>query len=216
MFTYKYKITDADMKAVNKRLMWSYFIPYLVVSLLGLGAGIAATILRPRTEILVFGILLIVLASILFGCSMLLLIAPKNFVVSALLTSDDTERTVTVGESGVAISTDGQQDIKLSLGDFVRFKNYKTYLLAYLDKDRVLLVKDAEQNGKTLAELFDFLKNRTAGARSIPENAAGDKIDEKVDDAAGPANAEVAEKSQSENVENDGDVESENADDKDA
>ena len=196
------------MKAVNKRLMWSYFIPYFVVALLGIGAGVAATVLRPRTEILVFGILLIVLSAILFGCSMLLLIAPKNFVASALLTSDDTERVVTVGDE-VTIVTEGQNDIKLALSEFVRFKNYKTYILAYIDKDRALLIKDAEQNGKTLAELFDYLKNRTAGTQSAPENTAAVNSDAKSDDVAEPANTEAG----SENVENDVDAKSENTED---
>lgn len=178
MFTFKYKITDADMKAVNKRLMWSYFIPYLAVSLVGLGAGIAATILRPRTEIMVFGILLIVLSAILFGCSMLLLLAPKNFVASALLTSVDTERTVTIGD-GIVIATEEQKDIELSLSEFIRFKNHKTYILAYLDKNRVLLIKDAEQNGKTLAEVFEHLKNRTVSAKPA-QKAVGEKSESAV------------------------------------
>ena len=63
MFTLKYKITNDDMKRINTRIMRMYFALYFTVSLLGLGAGIAATIMRPRTEILVFGIILIVLGA---------------------------------------------------------------------------------------------------------------------------------------------------------
>ena len=65
MFTLKYKITNDDMKRINTRIMRMYFALYFTVSLLGVGAGIAATIMRPRTEILVFGIILIVLGAIL-------------------------------------------------------------------------------------------------------------------------------------------------------
>lgn len=177
MFELKYKITDGDIKAVNKKVMWKYFIPYLSVSLLGLAVGIAATVLRPRVDLLVLGIILIVLGSLLLACSILLAIAPKTFVVSALLTSDDVERTVKIDGNGITVQTENQTDIIFASGEISKLVKYNNGLLAYVGKERVLLIKDAFTDQHTVDELYEFLKNRSAvsnateSAASVEENA---------------------------------------------
>lgn len=164
MFELKYKITDADMTAVNKRIMRSYFIPYLTVSLVGLAAGITATVLRPRTDLLVLGIILIVLGALLLGCTALLAIAPKTFAVSALATSDELERTVKISDGGIAVDTDGQSETEFRYGEISCVKNRKNYLLCYVEKDAVVLIKDAVVCGGSLEDLYLFLKAKIDGA----------------------------------------------------
>ena len=48
VFELKYRITDDDLKRINKSVMWKYFLMYLAVSLVGLAVGVVATVLRPR------------------------------------------------------------------------------------------------------------------------------------------------------------------------
>ena len=168
MFTLKYKITDDDIKKVNKGIMWKYFALYTVVALFGLGVGIAATVLRPRTEMLVFGIILIVLGAILLGCSILLTVSPKTFVVSALLTDAETERELTVDKDGITVRTDGHSDIYFRMGEISKVKPTKTGLLLYIGREQVLIVKDAITSGQTIAELAEFIKTNTSG-KSAPK-----------------------------------------------
>lgn len=176
MFELKYKLNDADVKAVNKRMMWTYFLPYMIVSLLGIAAGIAATVLRPRVEILVLGIILLVLAAVLCCCSVLLLIAPKNFVASALMTSDEVEREVTVDDNGVTVKTPDQSDIKLSFSEIYAVKNKKTYLLLYVGKDSVIIVKDAITSGQSLEQLFGFIKGKLDAVKTASDRGVGDTV----------------------------------------
>ncbi|MDE7463584.1 MAG: hypothetical protein K2M48_01020 [Clostridiales bacterium] len=173
MFELKYKITDADFKTVNKSLMWQFFIPYVIVALLGIAAGIAAITLRPGTEMLVLGIILIVLAAVLLVCAVLMAIAPKNFVASALLTSDDTERTFEIGDDGITIKTPEQKDINVGYNEILRVRDKKTYALLYVDKAAVVLLKDEIVSGGTYAELIAFLKGKTQNATAQPPAAEG-------------------------------------------
>ncbi len=174
MFKLKYKITDADMKAVNKSVMWLYFIPYLVVSLLGIGAGIAATVLHLRTELLVLGCILIALGAILLVLSVMLLIMPKNFGASALIKSDEFEREFIIDKTGITVKTDNQSDIYISYAEFTKLKNKTTYLIGYLGKEQVIVIKDAITEGGSFAELYDFLNGMI---RSAQGSAAADLSD---------------------------------------
>ncbi len=157
VFELKYRITDDDLKRINKSVMWKYFLMYLAVSLVGLAVGIVATVLRPRTEILVFGIILIVLGAILLVFSLLLAIAPRNFISSALMPSDVIERSVRFDDGGITISTATQNNITIGYDEIVRIKDKKSYLLLFIDKDIALIVKDKLTSGQTLAELYAYL-----------------------------------------------------------
>ena len=168
MFRLKYKKPKDDVKKVNTGIMWKYFALYTVVALFGLGAGIAATILRPRTELLVFGIILIVLGAILLGCSILLTVSPKTFVASALLPDDETERELSVDKDGITVRTEGHSDIYFRMGEISKVKTTKAGLLLYIGREQVLIVKDAVTSGQTLAELGAFLKANISG-KSAPQ-----------------------------------------------
>lgn len=160
-FELSYIITDEDFKQINKSVMLKYFLMYLGVAVLGLAVGIVATVLRPRIEILVFGIILIVLGAILLVFSVLLVIAPRNFILSALMTSDKTVRNVRFDDGGITISTEAQKDIHLVYGDIVKIKNKKAQLLLFLDKDLVLVVKDNLTSGQMFDELYAYLCAKT-------------------------------------------------------
>lgn len=160
MFNFEYKITDGDVKSVNKSLMWSCFVPYIIVALVGIAAGVIAVVFNPRTEIFVFGILLLVFGGILVACCVLMLIAPSNFVASALMESDELNRHVVI-DGDITIKTEGQEDIHLAFCDLTKVKTFKDYLLAYIDKDRAVIVKNCESEGKTLKELALYIKSRS-------------------------------------------------------
>ncbi len=170
MFELKYKITDGDLLKVNKRVMWSYFIPYLAVALLGIGAGVAATVIRPSTSIFVLGIILIVLGAVLLACTVMLAVAPKSFVASALETSDSIERNVKFTETGVTVSTDGQSDITFGYGSMLKARRIgKTELLAlYVDKDIVLVVKDTESSA-SVDEVYEYVSAKIKDSRTLSE-----------------------------------------------
>ncbi|MCM1367774.1 MAG: hypothetical protein NC184_03070 [Roseburia sp.] len=167
MFELEYKITESDIKSVNKGIMLKYFFPYLAVSLLGLAAGLTAVILRPRVDLLVLGIILIVLGAMLLVCALLLAIAPKNFFASAVFASDETVRKVAIDGDGITVKTDGASDIVFRKGEINRVAKCRTGLLAYVGKDTALIIKDAFTDGHNLTELGEFLKR---GAAPAPEN----------------------------------------------
>ncbi len=196
MFELKFKLTDADVKAVNTRLMWSYFIPYLIVSLIGLAAGIAAAVLKPRTEILVLGIVLIVLSAILLGCSVMLVIAPKNFVHSVLFPDNDVEREVIADDGGITVKTPEQSDITVSYGGVLRVKKAGEYVLVYGDKDSALIIKNAVTSGQSLDDFYEFLKSKTSAKRAAAPTATNNGDAQKTDSD----NADSAQKPESESV----------------
>ncbi len=76
MFELKYKITDADVKAVNAKSALRYFVSYLVVALAGVAIGVTAIVLRHSTALFVMGILLTVMGAFLLVCSVLLMMSP--------------------------------------------------------------------------------------------------------------------------------------------
>ena len=181
MFTLKYKITNDDMKRINTRIMRMYFALYFTVSLLGLGAGIAATIMRPRTEILVFGIILIVLGAILLGCSLLLTISPKTFVLGAVLPDNDAERELSIDGDGITVRSQDSSDIYFRMGEVLKVKERPAELLLYTEKDRVLIVKDAVTSGQSFAELVAFVKSHTVNKNSATTQTVSPS-EEKSDD----------------------------------
>lgn len=209
VFELKYRITDDDLKRINKSVMWKYFLMYLAVSLVGLAVGVVATVLRPRTEILVFGIILIVLGAILLVFSLLLAIAPRNFISSALMPSDVIERSVRFDDGGITISTATQNNITVGYDEIVRIKDKKSYLLLFIDKDIALIVKDKLTSGQTLAELYAYLcakkgiKNTVAVANKAEQIETADAQD-KADSSDADAPDETANvETQNENADGD-------------
>ena len=196
MFELKYKITERDLKDANFKVALKYFIAYLVVSLAGIGIGVAAIVTRPSTTLFVMGIILAILGGLLLVCSAMLMISPKSFVLSVLTPSEELERTVTISDKGVTISSDGPNAIELSYYDIIKVKNHKKYLLAYLDKAQALVIKDAVVSGGTLAELFAFLQSKL--------NSRGPLIESNAEKAAEKANV-PEEKGESESVQSDSD-----------
>lgn len=167
MFELNYKITEDDIKKINFSIMIAYFIPYLLVSLLGLGAGIAAVVLRPTQVLFVLGIVLLVLGAILFGCAILLLIVPKNFITSALVPSSETERNLKVDDNGMIVTTENREPVEIPFYAVSRVKVKLDRMLVYLGRDRVLVVKDAMVIG-SFEELCAFVKSRAGlGAPSV-------------------------------------------------
>ena len=71
MFRLNYKITDGDIKAVNKKFMLFYFVLYLAVAVVGLTVGVIAVVLDPSKLMFVLGIILLVLGGILLLCSIM-------------------------------------------------------------------------------------------------------------------------------------------------
>ncbi len=193
MFELSYKITESDMKAVNKSLMWRYFIPYLVVSLLGIAAGIVATVLQLRTEIFVLGIVLIVLGSILLGCTVLLAIAPKNFAASALIPSEEVTRTLKIDDGGLTVVTEGSSDIEIRFSEITKLKNKKSYLLAYLGSEMVLLIKDAVTSGGSLEDVYSFLDSKISMQKQSGVGETATETPQKPDTPTESASEESAE-----------------------
>lgn len=155
-FELNYKITDKDIRSLNNRVLFMYFGLYGAVALLGLGVGIAAIVLHTSIAMLVMGIALTVLGGFLLVCSILLLIAPKNYIVSAVLPSDEIVRHVVFDEDGIHVDAEGGA-IEFDYHTLGRISNRKTHLLVYIDGKRALLVKDENLTGGTLYDLFAFI-----------------------------------------------------------
>lgn len=154
-FELKYKITESDFKSLNYREMFKYFGMYTAVALLGLGVGIAATVLHTSTAMLVMGIALTVLGGFLLVCSILLLVTPKNYIVSAVIPGDG-DRRVVFDEEGIHVDAEGGA-IDFDYHTLGRISNRKTYLLVYIDGKRALLVKNENLVGGSLYDLYAFI-----------------------------------------------------------
>lgn len=208
MFKLEYKITDGDFGAINKRIALFYFLLYAIVSVVGVVVGCIAVALGPSKLMFVLGIVLIVLGGILALCAIMLLVAPKNFVTSAVKPSDDA-RAVEIDESGIAVSSDGE-DIKIPFASVTEVRDKKQYLLVFIGKDIALLVKNEITSGQSLSELFGFLSARRGGLvnpatvaaedrkTELPEQSRDDSPVESAEDQSGGAN---------ENADNDADSE---------
>lgn len=189
MFELEYTITDDDLKKVNKHVMWSYFIPYLAVALLGIGAGIAATVIRPSTSIFVLGIILIVLGAVLLACTIMLAVAPKSFVLSALETSDEVKRAVKISDSGITVSTDGQSDIRFGYGGILKAKLMRkaAILVLYVDKDAVLIVKDGTDGNGSVDEIYAFVAAKLKSDRAVSDTSSVESVSNDSADASADA-----------------------------
>lgn len=172
MFELNYKITDADIKAVNKKAMLFYFVLYLAVAVVGITVGVIAVVLDPSKLMYALGIILLVLGGILLLCAIMLLIAPKNFIASAVKPSDDS-LTVKIDENGISVTSIGE-DVKIPFASVAEVRDKKQYLLVFVAKDVALLVKDAITSGQGLPELFKFLSARRGGLVN-PATLAADK-----------------------------------------
>ena len=154
MFNLKYALTAADLKAENKKIALFYFALYFSVALVGLAVGIAAVVVNPQVTILVMGIIILIFAALLLAVSLLLLIAPKNLVVGAM--DEEGEKDVTIDKHGITVN--GQN--LTAFADITKIKNRKTYLVAYIGKDKVFIVKDAITSGQTFDELYSYMSER--------------------------------------------------------
>lgn len=179
MFQLNYSITKDDLKKENQKIALFYFALYLSVSVLGLAVGIVAVVLNPQTSVLVLGIIILVFSALLLAISVLMLIAPKNLVISAVETDEKT-RSVVIDKTGITVD---EQNIA-AFADITKIKNRKTYLTAYIGKDKVFIIKDAISSGQSVAELLAYMSERQGKLLlTSPENqAAGpDEQAERVD-----------------------------------
>lgn len=160
-FELKYKVTDDDLKAINKKIMLFYFVLYLTVALVAIAIGIVAVVFRPQMLMYVLGIILIVLGGILLVFALLLLIAPKNLLKSAVKPSDN-ELSVKVDESGIEV-TDGEERKLIPFFNVRSTKVKNGLLYVYTAKDVALLVKNAIISGGTFEELCKFVYARQRG-----------------------------------------------------
>ncbi len=166
MFELKYKITDADVKAVNAKSALRYFVSYMVVALAGVAIGVTAIVLRHSTALFVMGILLTVMGAFLLVCSVLLMLSPKNFAASALVTGDDIERCVRIDADGITVTSDAQNsDIVFEYSEITKARMSGGAIVAHIGRDRILIIKDAITSGGTLAELFAFLCDKVSAKR---------------------------------------------------
>lgn len=189
MFELKYKITDGDIKAVNFKTALSYFITYLAVALVGIAIGVTAIVLRSTTVLLVMGILLTIMGAFLLVCSVLLIISPKNFAASALITSDEIERIVRVDDDGITVTSDAQKsDIKFSFYELTKVKLKNGLIVAHIGRDQILLIKDAVTSGGTLAELYELLRSQIANTRgNVPARRQAETAAESAPEAESPS-----------------------------
>lgn len=165
MFKLKYKITDADMRAVNKRSVMFYFWLYLAVAVCGIAVGITAVVLNPQKLMFVLGIILLVFGGLLTACALLLLVAPKDLISSAFPTGDE-ELDVTVDKHGITAG-----EINIPFADIKSVKDRKSYLLVSLGKYDAVVLKDCITSGQTFAELSSYVRERAGRILLSPENS---------------------------------------------
>ena len=150
-FELNYAITANALKAVNKKIMLFYFCWYFGVALFGIGVGIAAIVLSPATSMLVLGIIIVVFAAILLVVSLLMAIAPKNFVSSIVPTSNE-QLSVVIDKRGVTV---GDQNV-LAFADMQKIKKYKDFFTVG-NAASVFIVKNAITSGQSYDELYSCM-----------------------------------------------------------
>ena len=167
MFELNYAITANDLKAVNKKIFSVYFCLYFGVALFGIAVGIAAIVLSPSTSILVLGIVILVFAAILLAVSLLMAIAPKNFVTSVVPTSDQ-QLSGVIDKHGVTV---GDQNV-LSFADMQKIKKYKDFFTVGTAAS-VFIVKNAITSGQSYDELYSYM-SQSIGKLLLEPTAQGD------------------------------------------
>ena len=155
MFELKYKITEGDILAENKKIAMFYFWLFFIVAAVGLAVGIVAVVLGPQKTISVMGIIILVFSGLLITIALFMLIAPKN-LVSCAVEAGENDRDVVIDKNG--ITADGNNVSQFA--DITKIKNRKTYLVAYVGKDKVFIIKNNITSGQSLAELFAYMSER--------------------------------------------------------
>ncbi|MDE6294039.1 MAG: hypothetical protein K2L88_05400 [Clostridiales bacterium] len=175
MFELKYAITQADMKVENKKIALFYFLLYGIVAVIGLAVGIVAVVINPEITIFVLGIIILVFSALLLGIAALMMIAPKNLVTSVIDTSDD-ELNVVIDKNGITVN---EQNVS-PFADMTKIKNRKAYLVVYMGKDKVFIVKDNITSGQKLDELYTYMTERQGKLLLVPpteQTEAKDTVD---------------------------------------
>lgn len=165
MYQLKYDITESDLKSVNSRIARFYYTLYFIVSLVGMGVGLAAIFVRFHQIMYIMGIALTALGGLLFLLALLLAVAPKSMIKSV----------VPVGEVNAKIDTDsrtieveaGGQTSEYTFMQVSRVKDYGSYILVYLGGSNALLVKDGIVSGQALVTLYSQL----SALRGLPAYA---------------------------------------------
>lgn len=161
-FELNYAITANDLKAVNKKIMLFSFCWYFGVALFGIGVGIAAIVLSPATSMLVLGIIIVVFSAILLVVSLLMAIAPKNFVSSIVPTSDE-RLSVVIDKHGVTV---GDHNV-LAFADMQKIKKYKDFFTIGTSSS-VFIVKNAITSGQSYDELYSYTAENLGKLLLVP------------------------------------------------
>lgn len=178
MFELKYKITDDDMRAVNKRIMLFYFVLYFAVAVVGVVVGVVAVVLDTQRSIFVMGIIILVMAGLLLALSLIMLVAPKNYAASRVAPSD-AELSVTVDKHGVTV--DGNNIAPFV--DITSIKRRKNGLWVYTGKSVMLLIKPCVVSGQSFEELYSYMAERRGRILIEPASEqGGTKSTEDADD----------------------------------
>ena len=167
MFELKYQITDGDILAENKKIAMFYFCLFFIVAAVGLAVGIVAAVLSPQKTIFVLGIIICVFSGLLMAIALFMLIAPKNLVSSAVETGES-ERNVVIDKNGITVDGNNLSQF----GDITRIKNRKTYLAAYVGKDKVFIVKNSITSGQSFSELLSYMMERQGKLLLTPQDSA--------------------------------------------
>lgn len=179
MIELKYKITDADIKAEDRRSCLEFFAVYASIGLLGLAVGIVAVVLRQSTPLLVLGIIMIVLAAVLCVIATLLVV-PHNPSIKSVIFTGDENRVVTLGERELSVSAeDGTRIASFGYARFIGMKKRKDYIRLTLEKNVVLIVKcEPQELEKVRSFIVERMKNKNKSEQAVPtENSATEKIE---------------------------------------
>ncbi|MCH5153855.1 MAG: hypothetical protein J1F71_01450 [Clostridiales bacterium] len=167
MFELKYQITDGDILAENKKIAMFYFCLFFIVAAVGLAVGIVAVVLDPQKTIFVLGIIICVFSGLLMAIALFMLVAPKNLVGSAVETGES-ERNVVIDKNGITVDSSNVS----SFADITKIKNRKTYLAAYVGKDKVFIVKNSITSGQSFSELLSYMMERQGKLLLTPQDSA--------------------------------------------
>lgn len=170
MIELKYKITDADIRAEDKRNCLEFFAVYAAIGILGLAVGIVAVVLRQSIPLLALGIIMIALAALLCIIAILLAIPHNPTIKSVVFTDDAAVRTVTLGERELSVSAeDGTNIVSFGYARFIGMRKRKDYIRLTLEKNVVLLVKCGSQE---LEKTYSFILDRMGKKKTRKQSTA--------------------------------------------
>ncbi|MCH5155363.1 MAG: hypothetical protein J1F69_02045 [Clostridiales bacterium] len=173
MFELKYAITESDVRAENKKVSVFYFWLFFAVAAAGLAAGIVAVVLNPKTSVMVLGVIILVMSGLLMAIALLLLIAPKNMVHSAVQSGEE-ELNVVIDKNGITVN---EQNVA-PFAAITDIKNRKSYIAAYIGKDKVFIVKNHITSGGEFSELFSYMTERQGRLLLTPPTDAVERQDD--------------------------------------